>query len=137
MAARIRIVDYLYTTVPDKPGEACKILVKLSSAAVNLLAFSMVPLGTEETQLVLFPDNLNSLVRAAEDAGILLSRPQRAVLIQGDDELGALVDIHRKLGDAGINVFSSSGVTDGRGSFGYILYVKAQDLDNAARVLGI
>ena len=137
MAAKIRIVDYLYTTVPDKPGEACKVLVKLSAAAVNLMAFSIVPMGADETQLVLFPDNLNSLVRASEEAGILLSRPQRAILVQGDDELGALVDIHKKLGDANINVFSSSGVTDGRGCFGYILYVKTQDLDNAARVLGI
>jgi len=137
VAARIRLVDYLYTTVPDKPGEACNILFKLSAAAVNLLAFSIVPMGTDETQLVLFPDNLNSLVRASEDAGFLLSRPQRAILVQGDDELGALVDVHRKLGEASINVFSSSGVTDGKGSFGYVMYIKSQDLDNAARILGL
>lgn len=137
MPARIRIVDYLYTTVPDKPGEACNVLFKLSAAAVNLLAFSIVPMGTDETQLVLFPDNLNSLARASEDAGILLSRPQHAILVQGDDELGALVDVHRKLGEANVNVFSSSGVTDGKGSFGYVMYIKSQDLDNAARVLGL
>ena len=41
------------------------------------------------------------------------------------------------LSDAGVNVFSSSGVTDGRGGFGYVVYVRTEDFENAARTLGI
>jgi hypothetical protein len=137
MSARIQSVDYYYTTVPDKPGEATSILHELAGASVNLLAFSLVPIGAESTQLVLFPESVEALARAAEKSGFMLSGPQRAILVQGDDELGALIDVHKKLGDANINVYASSGVTDGKGSFGYVLYVRSEKMDDATRVLGI
>jgi hypothetical protein len=130
-------VDYFYATVKDRPGEAYKFLSQLSSENVNLLVFSAVPLGPEHTQLVLFPESIEQLARAAERNGIVLTGPQRALLIQGDDHLGALTDIHQKLSDARINVFASSGVTDGRGGYGYVLYIRPEDFDNAARLLGL
>lgn len=137
MSARIQSVDYYYTTVPDKPGEATKILHELAGASVNLLAFSLVPIGAESTQLVLFPESVEALARTSEKTGFMLSGPQRALLVQGDDELGALIDVHKKLGDANINVYASSGVTDGKGSFGYVLYIRSEKMDEATRVLGI
>lgn len=137
MSARIKSVDYYYTTVPDKPGEATKILHELAGASVNLLAFSLVPIGAESTQLVLFPESVEALARTSEKTGFMLSGPQRAILVQGDDELGALIDVHKKLGDANINVYASSGVTDGKGSFGYVLYVRSEKMDEAIRALGI
>jgi hypothetical protein len=36
-----------------------------------------------------------------------------------------------------VNVYASSGVTDGVGGYGYILYVKPEAYDRAARVLGV
>jgi hypothetical protein len=38
--------------------------------------------------------------------------------------------------DADVNVFASSGVPDGRGSFGYAIYVKLDDYERAAAALG-
>lgn len=137
MSAKIRSVDYFYMTVPDKPGAACNVLFQLAAADVNLLAFSAVPIGPENTHLVLFPDSVDSLARAAEKAGFVLSGPNRAFLIQGDDKLGALVNIHEKLSDSGINVYASTGVSDGRGGFGYVMYVKGDRFDEAARVLNV
>jgi hypothetical protein len=137
MAAKIQTVDYYYMTVPDKPGAACHVLFQLAAADVNLLAFSAVPIGPENTQLVLFPESINSLARGAEKAGFVLSGPNRAFLIQGDDKLGALVNIHEKLSEAGINVYASTGVSDGRGGFGYVMYVKGDQFDEARRVLNI
>lgn len=137
MPARIRSVDYFYTTVPDKPGEACNVLIELAAADVNLLAFSMVPIGPENTQLVLFPESISQLARASEKAGFALSGPHSAILVQGDDRLGALLEVHEKLREANVNVYASSGVTDGRGSFGYVLYIKSEDYGEASRVLGI
>jgi hypothetical protein len=137
MAAKIRRVDYFYATVRDQPGEAYKLLSRLAAAEVNLLAFSAVPIGVETTQLVLFPENVDLLARAAEKAGVVLAGPQRAFLIQGDDELGVLADIHRKLYEANINVYASNGVTDGGKGYGYVLYVRPEDFDNAANVLGV
>jgi hypothetical protein len=69
--------------------------------------------------------------------GLVLTGPQYAFLIQGDDRLGALVEVHEKLNAANINVFASNGVTDGRGAFGYVIYLRPQDFDEAVRVLGL
>lgn len=137
MTAKIQSVDYFYMTVPDKPGAACHVLFQLAAADVNLLAFSAVPIGPENTQLVLFPESINSLARGAENAGFVLSGPNRAFLIQGDDKLGALVNIHEKLSEAGINVYASTGVSDGKGGFGYVMYVKGDQFDEATRVLNL
>ena len=60
-----------------------------------------------------------------------------ALLIQGDDELGALAGIHQKLYEADNNVYASSGVTDGSGSYGYLIYVKEDDFERAAATLGV
>jgi hypothetical protein len=134
MPATIRRVEYFYTMVKDRPGEAYTLLSKLAEAEVNLLAFNAIPIGPEQTQLVLFPESVELLSRAAQKSGLV---PQRAFLIQGDDRLGAIAGIHRKLFDAHINVYASSGVTDGRGGYGYVLYVKPDTYQTAADVLGV
>jgi hypothetical protein len=137
MDAQIRVVEYFYTMVHDQPGEACRLLSQLASEEVNLLAFSAIPIGPDHTQLVIYPESVERLARAAENAGYTLTGPQRAVLIQGDDRLGALVGYLQTLYDAKINVSSSSGVTDGKGGYGYIIHLRAEDVDRAAEALGI
>jgi hypothetical protein len=137
MAARIRAVCYFNCTVRDRPGGAYGTLAELAASGVNLLAFSAVPVGPEQTQLVLFPEDEDLMVRVAASLGTVLTGPQRALLVQGDDELGALVGVHRKLYDAGVNVYASSGVTDGKGGFGYVLYVRSEQFNDAARALGV
>lgn len=137
MAASIRAVEYFYATVKDQPGEAYKFLAQLAAAEVNLLAFSIVPAGLESTQLILFPDDSEQLMLSAESRKIAISGPQCAFLIQGDDQLGGLVEIHRLLAQADVNVYASSGVTDGRGGYGYTLYVRGEEFEKAKKVLGI
>jgi hypothetical protein len=61
--------------------------------------------------------------------------PKKAFLIQGEDEIGALYDFHLKLSNAGINIRASSGVVDGTGRFGYVLWVDEADYDEASEVL--
>ena len=137
MTVRIQRAEYFHTTVRDKPGEAYRLLSQLAESAVNLLAFNAVPTGEKYTQLVLFPENADQLVRTAEDKAIALSGPMHAFLISGDDKLGALVGLHSKLFDANINVYASSGVTADSGSFGYVVWVREEDFESAANVLGI
>jgi len=137
MFATILGVEYFNATVKDRPGAAYQLLSDLSSEKVNLLAFSVIPIGPEFTQLVLFPEVVDRLIRAAKKHTFELAGPQHAFLIQGDDHLGALVQIHRKLFDAEINVYASSGVTDGRGGYGYVLYVRPDEYQRAAQVLGV
>ena len=115
MAHRIRRVEYYYTTVEDQPGEAYNLLARLASLGVNLLAFTAIPVGPIRTQMTLFPDESARLESAAAGAGLALDGPYPALLVQGDDELGALVDIHQQLFQSRVNVYASTAVTEGKG----------------------
>lgn len=135
MSVTVRSVEYFHTTVEDRPGEAYGLLSRLAQAEINLLALSAVPVGPVNTQFTLFPESAERLARIAERQAWTLAGPHRALLITGDDRLGALVDLHRKLAESNINVYASSGVSDGKGGFGYVMYVRPSDHDRAVQVL--
>lgn len=137
MDARIRSVEYFNVTVKDQPGEAYRLLAHLAAEDVNLLAFNAIPLGPAQTQFVLFPESVERFERAAAKTGLVLAGPQSALLVQGDDRLGALVEIHKRLFEAQVNVYGSNGVTDGRGGYGYVLYVRPDDFERASAALGL
>ena len=132
MEFKISKVDYYHTTVADVPGEAYRFLSNLAGLGINLLAFAAVPVGPSVTQLTIFPSDPARLRHEAVRIGL-----HKAFLVQGDDELGALAAIHRKIFEADVNVYSASGVTDGEGSFGYIVYIKSNDFEKAAAALGL
>jgi len=136
MAVNVRRVQYFHVAVKDEPGAAYRILSELAGATVNLLAFTATPTGPENTQLTLFPENPDELVALADGKALCLVGPHHAFLVQGDDRLGSLAEFHRMLYDAQINVYASSGVSDGRGHYGYILYVRGQDYEAAAHAVG-
>jgi hypothetical protein len=87
--------------------------------------------------MVLFPEDADALVDYAGRSGMMLSGPERALMVQGNDRLGALAELHRQLADARINVFASNAVTGGEGRYGYVIHVRAEDFDAAARALGV
>jgi len=136
MSFSIRRVAYYYVNVQDRPGEAYALLSQLATSEVNLLAFGAMPMGENRAQLTLFPEDVSQLARVAERAGLVLEGPHCALLVRGDDRLGALADVHARLTEADINVYSSTGVTDGRGAYGYILYIRPEDIDQACSALG-
>ncbi|MBI3679421.1 MAG: hypothetical protein HY235_03395 [Acidobacteria bacterium] len=135
MPLSVRTVEYFYARVEDKPGKAYELLAKLASEKINLLAFSAIPFGSGRAELTIFPDSSGYLQEAAKELGWTLSGPQHAFLIQGDDRLGAFADIHRQLLDARINIYASTGVTDGHGHYGYVIYVNEADFVAASRAL--
>ncbi len=137
MAFRIRRVEYFSATVQDRPGEAYKLLSQLADLGLNLVAFTAVPVGPMRAQLTIFPEDPLRMADAARKAGLVVDGPHPALLVQGDDELGALARIHAKLYDADVNVYASSGVADGRGSFGYVIYVRPEEYERAATALGV
>lgn len=137
MADAIRRVEYFHATVVDQPGEAYRILSALESLGVDLLAFTAVPVGPDRTQLTLFPADPSKMTSEAEKAQMQLDGPHSALLLQGDDELGALLTVHEKLYRAEVNVYASTGVSDGSGKYGYVIYVREGDCERAAKALGI
>jgi len=137
MAYMIRRAQYFYTTVNDGPGERYQLLSQLAGLGINLLAFTGMPVGPLRTQLTLFPEDSTLMIEAARKAGLALDGPHTALLVQGDDELGAFARIHTRLYEAQVSVYASSGLADGRGSFGYILYVRPEDYERAVQALGV
>jgi hypothetical protein len=135
MAFTIRVVEYYYATVRDEVGAGYRVLSELAALGINLLAFTAVPSGPSVAQFALFPEDPRKLVAAGSSAGLALDGPYHALLVQGDDELGALAGVHRRLVDAGVDIFASSGVTDGRGSFGYLVYVREDQFERAVTAL--
>ena len=120
----------------DSLGAGYRILSELSRMGVNFLAFNAIPIGPANVQLVLFPEDAEKLIQAAEPAGLALTGPQKALLIQGEDRLGELADIHRRLFDANVDVYAASGVTSDSG-YGYLLYVKPEQFESAAQTLEV
>lgn len=135
MAIRVRAVEYFYTRVENEPRMAYELLAQLASEEISLLAFSAVPFGPNHVELTVFPERSQNFQALAARSGWTVTGPQHAILIQGDDRLGALAEIHGKLRDAGVRVYASSGVTDGQGHYGYVIYTKEGDHLSAAKAL--
>lgn len=137
MSITIKKIDYFNLTVKDQPGEAYKFLSQLADLGISMSAFSAIPLGPVSTLLTIFPDNSQKLSKELKLAGQTLDGPHKALLVQGDDELGALIEIHHKLYQASINISAASGVSDGKDSFGYVIYLRNDEFEKAVKVLGL
>jgi len=137
MSVQVRAVDYFTTTAHGSAEAAYELLTHLAGGGVNLLAFNAIPVGIGATQLVLFPEDAAPLQAVAGAQGLELAGPDRALLIQGDDELGALARIHRLLAAADVQPYASAGLTDGRGGFAYVVYVRRDQFAAAADALGV
>ncbi|MCP4315283.1 MAG: hypothetical protein GY789_04440 [Hyphomicrobiales bacterium] len=135
MAFTVRRIDYFYITITEAPGLGYDVLSGLAEQGVNLIAVTAVPGGPARTQFTVFPDDTAKMQRAAQQANIPLDGPHPALVVQGDDEIGALAGIHEKLLDANVHIFASTGVAGGRGGYGYIIYVPPEEYQRAADAL--
>ena len=136
MAEAIQTVEYFYVEAPDKPGEAARLLNQLREAGVNLLAFSGFPKG-RRAQLDFVPADAAAFRAVAKQHRWKLVGPKKGFLIQGDDRVGALADLHGTLAAAKINVTATDAVCAGAGRYGVILWVKPRDVKRAAQAFGI
>jgi predicted amino acid-binding ACT domain protein len=134
---RVRRIDYFSTTVRDRPGAAYELLDVLAGIGINLLAFTAVPMGPVTTQLTIFPEDSAKLEREARLDHLALDGPHPALMVVGDDELGVLADVHRALSRANVNVYATTGVSTGHGSFGYIVYVRSEQFAAATSALDL
>lgn len=136
MAEKVRQVEYYYATVPDEPGTGSKLLSQLQQAGVNLLACLAFPSEKGKTQIDVVPENAGALKEAGAKAGIKLTGPRKAFLVEGDDRVGAVADVTRKLAEAKINITAAAAAAAGGGRYGMILWVAQGDHAKAAKVLG-
>ena len=137
MAFSVRRIDYFYVTLTDSIDIGYDVLSQLAAQGVNLVAITAGPFGPSRTQLTVFPEDTAKMRLTAEQANIPLDGPHPALVVQGADEVGALAAIHEKLRDANVHIFASTGVADGRGGYGYIIYVRPEEYERAAKALGV
>jgi hypothetical protein len=137
MAFSVRPIDYFYVNTRDDIGAAYRVLSALAARGVNLLAFTAVPSFPDRAQFSLFPEDPTMFAAEADLAQIEYEGPHHALLVQGDDELGRLAEIHERLFEAGVDVYASSGVGDGRGAFGYVVYVREDQFAQAVAALEV
>jgi hypothetical protein len=137
MAEKISRVGYFYVEVGDKPGEGARVLGKLKDAQVNLLAFTAFPTTGGKAQVTVVPEKADAFLAAAKGAGLTPTGGKECFLIQGDDRVGAVHDVLRRLAEASINCTAASGCAAGGGRYGMMLFVKPTDVAAASKALGV
>ena len=100
--------------------------------AGNLLAYSGFPKGRRVKSIL--TGRCAGTFRAAARKGLAVV-PDR-IPDPREDRPGVLADVIAKLAAAKINVTACDAVAAGEGSYGAILWVKPQNVQKAARVLG-
>lgn len=135
MADQVKMVNYVYLTVPNRAGNGARVLGELKDAGVNLLAYTGFPAKRGKAQLDLIPEDMAALRRFAKRRNWRLSKTKKGFWVQGKDDVGA---VHRhidKLAAEKINVTAADAVAAGKNRYGMILWVKSKDLKRAAKVL--
>jgi hypothetical protein len=135
MASTVRKIDYFTMNVPNRRGEAARILDSLREQGVNLLAFTGFP-DKRGAQIDFIPENTAAFKAAARRAKLMLRAKKSGFLVQGDDRPGALSRVLDKLAEARINVTAVDAVCAGKNRFGALLWVKQKDVAKAKRALG-
>jgi len=136
MATEVLQVHYQYVILDDEPSAAAAALATLCGEGVDLIGFSEFPHGPGKAQLDLIALDDRSLRKAA-DMGLTVSRVKSGFLIRGEGTPGPpIADILHRLAGANLHVTSVQAVAAGAGRFGALLWVKAPDVDEAAKILG-
>ena len=135
MADRVRRVSYAYVMVPNRPGQGARITDELREAGVNLLAYTAFPTRGGKAQVDLIAEDLGTIRRIARRNGWRLSDARKGFLVQGDDRVGAVHKLLKKLADQKINVTAADAVTAGKGRYGMLLWVRPKDYARAAAAL--
>jgi hypothetical protein len=135
MPDQARQVEYFSISVPDKPGEAARILEVISRAGVVLIGFCGFQCGTRESQLDVIAEDSAALQRVARNHGFELKSGRKAFVVQGADWPGVMATVLNTLAQEEINVTSIQAVTSTGGAYGAVLRVIEPDVRKTATVL--
>jgi hypothetical protein len=135
MAYRVLKVKYCKMTVPSRAGQGLQVLDAIKDAGISLQAFTGFPVGGGKSQVDLVSDDIPAIRRVAKREGWRISDVKKAFLVTGNDEVGAVQKVMKRLADKKINVIAVDGVAAGAGRYGMILWVKPGDYQAAARAL--
>ncbi len=135
MALEVMLIEYYNTMVDDQIISASKLISTIAEAGVDFHAFKTIHLKPNQTQFTFFAKDSSKLTDEAKKSGLKLDGPYSALLIKGDEKSGALVDIYKKLSQAGIQVDEACGIADINSGYGVILYINQEDCRKALSTL--
>lgn len=131
----VQKVSYFHATAANPASEARGVLELLGRDGVNLLGFTATPIGPVHTQYTLFPEDPATFERVAGQAGLQAMGPHHAIMIRGEDKVGALEAVFRKLESADVHVYSSTALAGRGGAFSLLVYLRPNDVDRAVEAL--
>ena len=88
-----------------------------------------------KSQVDLVANNTAAIQRLAKARGWKVSKVKKGFLVQGTDEMGAVLKVMTRLAEKDINVTAADAVAAGKGRYGMILWVNPQKYNSAARLL--
>lgn len=137
MSYTVHSVECFFLEVRDDVEAASRVLTELEGLGVDLVAFAAIPNASSAVQFMIVPEDPGKLAAEAARDRLQLEGPRPALLVRGDDHLAALASVHRRLFAAHVDVYASSGVSDERGTFGYMIYVREGQFATAVETLGL
>jgi hypothetical protein len=115
--------------VDDRPSELARLGQVLGAADVNIEGFCALTSGGGQAEIHVLVEETADALNALAAAGLEVPAEQEVAVVMLEDRPGALGDVTRRLGDAGINLTLAYLATDTR------LVFAADNLDEAWAVL--
>lgn len=122
----VRRAQYFKVQVPNKPGEAVRLLDTLEDATIHLLAFLAFP-RNRRSQLDFVPSDPAAFQAAAKQAKWKIQGPKICFVVEGEDRVGAVASHAHRLAKAKVNIRALAAAGGGAGRYGFILWVKPKD----------
>jgi hypothetical protein len=114
----------------DQPGALARVGEVLGRAGVNIEGLCAVTSGGGQAEVHVLVEDLEVALPALFKSGLAVSSEQEVVVVALEDRPGALGEVSRQLGDAGVNITLTYLATDTR------LVLAADNLAAARTALG-
>ncbi len=133
--ATVQRMSYFVTSINDEPGALLKIMKDLKNKSIGLSG--LWGFGTEENKAQFFVIAKDSVLlrKFWNDIG-LISEEGSGFFVRGEDRTGALIESLEKLVRVGINIRAIDALAID-GLYGSFIWVGPNDVEKAARALGV